>query len=585
MQSSRHDANLASLRASSLPGYVLDVVVLSSDGGLLATLRDASSAEHAIWHAPSADAAVDLLVGGRCGILIADLGTLRSDAGALLERLHSQFPELVLMATGRRQEEGAVASLVSDGRIYRFLHKPISPARASLFIGAATRRYFELRNTQPIALTTMRTMAARPNAGKLAAALVAALLTIAGLVWWFVEDDTRATLQAPMTSGPTIEQQVEDHLARAQIAFASGRLFEPRGDNALEYYRQTLALAPNNPGALAGIDRIGVKLEERFNAAIDARNPAEGAIALAALQKAWPNDPRLAEARTRLITLSRSIRPAPSRIAPSGAVPSAPASRSVPPDALLDNNVAASMESSAELPIESDEPLVSTAAASEPHAASGLLTDPPSQEGDRAIADALEELALAVTLRERGMLIEPAGSNAFEYMQSLIAQYSDVEGVRTEQQRLVFTLLERTRTFLAAGEIDEAGIYLDRADQLMPGMSAVETLRQQLRVAQDQREFSSNIVQAAGLKRIREVPAEYPRNAQYAGTEGWVDVEFTIAPDGSTRDFAIRDADPRDVFENAAMDALRRWRFEPVQRDGEAVAQRALLRMTFELED
>ena len=99
MQSTRHDASLAALQASSgLPGQVLDVVVLTADAGLLATLREASGAEHAIWHAQSADAAVDLLVGGRCGILIADLGTLRGDAAGLLERLHAQFPELILLA-------------------------------------------------------------------------------------------------------------------------------------------------------------------------------------------------------------------------------------------------------------------------------------------------------------------------------------------------------------------------------------------------------------------------------------------------------------------------------------------------------
>ena len=139
MQSTRHDANLAALQSSALPGHILDVIVLTSDGGLLATLRDASGPEHAIWHAPTADAAVDLLIGGRCGVLIADLGTLRSDAAALLSRLHSQFPELVLMATGRRDEESSVASLVSDGRIYRFLHKPISPARGNLFLSTASR--------------------------------------------------------------------------------------------------------------------------------------------------------------------------------------------------------------------------------------------------------------------------------------------------------------------------------------------------------------------------------------------------------------------------------------------------------------
>ena len=59
MQSTRHDPNLAALQAGAgLPGHVLDVVVLSSDPGVLATLREAAGPEHAIWQAPSADSAV-----------------------------------------------------------------------------------------------------------------------------------------------------------------------------------------------------------------------------------------------------------------------------------------------------------------------------------------------------------------------------------------------------------------------------------------------------------------------------------------------------------------------------------------------
>ena len=113
MHSTRQDANLAALQAGAgLPGHILDVVVLTSDPGLLATLHQSAGPEHAIWHAPSADTAVDLLVGGRCSILVADLGALRGDAAALLDRLHAQFPELILMATGRREEEHSVAMLV-----------------------------------------------------------------------------------------------------------------------------------------------------------------------------------------------------------------------------------------------------------------------------------------------------------------------------------------------------------------------------------------------------------------------------------------------------------------------------------------
>ena len=182
MQSTRHDPSLAALHAGAgLPGHVLDVVVLTSDPGVLATLREAAGPEHAIWHAPSADNAVDLLVGGRCSILIADLGALRGDAAALLDRLHAQFPELILMATGRRDEEHSVAALVSDQRIYRFLHKPVSPARANLFLSAATRRYNELRHVEPVHMTTAKQIATQPRSSAIVVS-IAFLLIVAAAV-------------------------------------------------------------------------------------------------------------------------------------------------------------------------------------------------------------------------------------------------------------------------------------------------------------------------------------------------------------------------------------------------------------------
>ena len=37
------------------------------------------------------------------------------------------------------------------------------------------------------------------------------------------------------------------------------------------------------------------------------------------------------------------------------------------------------------------------------------------------------------------------------------------------------------------------------------------------------------------------------------------------------------------MFDQAAIDAVKRWRFEPVKRDGAAVAQRAAVRIRFEV--
>jgi TonB family protein len=578
VQSTRHDANLAALHASTLPGYVLDVVVLTSDGGLLATLRDASSPEHAIWHAPSADSAVDFLVGGRCGILIADLGTLRADAGSLLARLHAQFPELVLMATGKRDEEAAVAALVSDGRIYRFLHKPISPARGSVFLGAATRRYYELRDTQPVMLSTVRTIARRPHAGKIAAAIVAgAIVAAVSLIWFFAGGSVSTPpLHAPLAEGPTQSQQIADLLGRARIAYTTGRLAEPRDDNAVEYYRAVLAIEPQQPEAIAGLGQVGAALERRVVAALQARSPAEGAVALTALQRAQPNHPRLEALQRELVTISRSMTPPPSvaeRRTVNAPVADAPAIS-------VEENGATEPEAA---PLDEQTSQVASLDSDLSETTAAPPTETDELSADSSYADAMEQLALAVRLRERDMLIEPAGNNAFEYMQSLIAQYPDVDVVRAEQQRLAFRFLEKSRTALLAGELNEAARFLDRAEQLVPGMSTTQGLRAQLDSERAARELAESIVQAGALKRTREVLGQYPREAQLRGIEGWVDIEFTIAADGTPQDLVVRGAEPADVFERSALDALRRWRFVPIVRDGQAIAQRAILRMKYEL--
>jgi protein TonB len=70
-------------------------------------------------------------------------------------------------------------------------------------------------------------------------------------------------------------------------------------------------------------------------------------------------------------------------------------------------------------------------------------------------------------------------------------------------------------------------------------------------------------------------------DARRRGIEGWVDIEFTITPQGDTDELIVRDADPRDVFEKAALDAVKRWKFEPVIKNGAATSQRAILRVRF----
>jgi TonB family protein len=589
VQSTPHDANLAALQASTgLPGHVVDVVIVTGDAGLLATLREASGAELAIWHAPSADAAVDLLVGGRCGILIGDLGTLRSDASALLERLNAQFPELILLATGRREEEGAVASLISNGTVYRFLHKPVSPARASLFLTAATRRHNELRNVEPATLGTARTMAMRPHLGKIIAAIAAVLvIAIAFTVWSLREASVPTPIVQQQVPAPSRDEEIADHLARAEMAFATGRLSEPRGDNALEHFRAVLAVQPDRAEARTGVDRVINALEARVVAALQARNAPQGALAWTALQRAQPDHPDLPGLQAQLVSISRSMKPVPSTPPASPTPTSAavtPAVKTGPDEARqVDVSAAAAGGSAA---VAGGSAAVADSAsgpeAGAPAAAAAEITD--AQPAPAApLAPSAEEVAAITVQRERGALIEPAGGNAYDEFIALRTRFPQAEELSTEQQRIAFALIENTRTALAANDVDGAAAFLTRADIVVPGMATTKALQDQLGEARRKRDFMKNIVPAGNLRRLREVAPVYPREAQRSGTQGWVDVEFTINSDGTTQDLVVRNSEPQAVFDKSALDSVSRWRFNPIVRDGVPVAQRASLRVKFVL--
>ncbi len=78
---------------------------------------------------------------------------------------------------------------------------------------------------------------------------------------------------------------------------------------------------------------------------------------------------------------------------------------------------------------------------------------------------------------------------------------------------------------------------------------------------------------------------EYPSRARSRGREGWVQVEFTITPAGTVSDQKVVDADPKGLFERAALDAIGRWKYNPKVVDGRAMERRGVaVVLTFKLE-
>ncbi len=81
------------------------------------------------------------------------------------------------------------------------------------------------------------------------------------------------------------------------------------------------------------------------------------------------------------------------------------------------------------------------------------------------------------------------------------------------------------------------------------------------------------------------VPPFYPLSARAKGIEGKVELVFVVQADGAVSDVEVTDAFPGTIFVEAALRALRQWRFKPGTKDGQPVATRVRLPLGFKLED
>jgi protein TonB len=67
------------------------------------------------------------------------------------------------------------------------------------------------------------------------------------------------------------------------------------------------------------------------------------------------------------------------------------------------------------------------------------------------------------------------------------------------------------------------------------------------------------------------IAPDYPPRALSRGLEGWVQVQFTITPTGTVKDPIVVNAEPKQIFDDAALKAISRWRYNPRVEGGVAV--------------
>src|SRR5262249_54905720 len=155
-------------------------------------------------------------------------------------------------------------------------------------------------------------------------------------------------------------------------------------------------------------------------------------------------------------------------------------------------------------------------------------------------------------------------------------QQADPEGAATQQARSAYTarVLEEGRSALRAQDYALARRWLAEARTAGADAAGTASFESAIAAAQSQAREDSSYVSEKTLTRTHYVAPEFPTDARRRGIAGWVDLQFVVGTDGAVGELAVVGAQPVGIFEQAALEAVRRWHYAPVLRAGQAVSQR-----------
>jgi TonB family protein len=613
----------------SLASDIVELVVLTEDGAFLQTLREAVGETRRLWHVPSSDKVSDLLIAGGVGILVLDAQSLHEAAGRYITEIKRQFPDLVVVVAGTRESETSLARLISGGTVYRFIHKPMSPARARLFADAAVKKYDEQRTRPP------RRPAKRVPPGFSRSPLIAAVVLGASSLilcaLWLLHGSHEATAPSRAVPPPDLRPANSSLLSRGSQALTANRLTSPAGDNALELYQEALRQNPADADARAGLAEVHERLLALAENALLEERLDEAAAAIETARNAGVDSNRsafltgqLAKARERL---NAAHSPRSKAAAPSGDGASASAQAdqfaALAAQRISEGRLIDPERDSARFYVqealradphgaranEAEHALAQNllaaahgaidrrdfaAASSWLEAATGIaapanianLQASLAAARTRADTDAWGQLLKSAEERlQQDRLVEPDDDSAKHYWSALRGLNPNSPDLKPLTEELGTRLVAKARRAMTLKQYEAARSWLDEATSIGYASTEATDARAELETASAQQRFVANVVTANDLSLVKSVKPVYPRKAEQNGTEGWVELEFTVAESGAVTDIAILAASPRGVFDQAAAGALAQWRYKPVMRDSKATAQRARVRIRFTLGD
>lgn len=564
-------------RAAPAPARRL--IAMTRDAALIHALQDLAGDELTILLVEDLRHLADELLQNGSAVALLDSQALGVPADAAVDALKNQFPDVRLMVAGQAAEQNMLATRISDQRVFRFIHKPASPQRLRLFLEAAAS-ISPARRADAAAAADTQTVAAasvptRGGGSLLPVIAGIAAVLILGIGGWMVmnRDDTAQASGAGFRAPRAAESpQVREQLQRAQQAESEGRLVAADGSSAAELYREALRLDAGSTAAAEGFERsienalAGAERALLDGKLDDARVTAEMsrlivpensrlAFLYAQIEREMARINTDATQRQALEARRAQIREAVDKVTAhieSGAL--------VYP--LADSAVSRFREAQA---IGGGDPLVR---GSRDALVAALLTaaDQELEAGRPAIARDMVEAAGSVNSSAPGL---------------------DIMRRRLEEATRKAAVVEPAPMVVPTPAPPPAPSVVESAPQPEPAAIApappapAPTPAATPAAGPD----GSGVISALTLKVLRKVEPDYPPLALERLQSGWVEMEFTITKEGSVKDVTVVESQPGRTFDSAATSAMRRWRFEPVLRNGQPVEQRASMRMRFAAQD
>ena len=196
--------------------------------------------------------------------------------------------------------------------------------------------------------------------------------------------------------------------------------------------------------------------------------------------------------------------------------------------------------------------------------------------GAQIVDQTIHKKNFAEAQREIGLL---AKADPTDYTLTILRSKLDAARTLAAQQQKTKQGAAQTQTAAAAAQAQQveqkqlaAAAQKQELEQAVAAAAAKQQQEQRAAATRAAAVKTATHIENRKAQMVHMVPAKYPLRAARRGEQGWVDVEFTVNPDGSVSNVHVTDSKPRYVFDRAAIDAVSRWRFKPALINGQPTA-------------